>query len=285
MDASSCVMGMKRFVFRWGTPAIIWSDNDANYLGAEKQLSEYIENWNTIIIAVEFDHKSIKLMFNPPSAPHQGGTLESLVRSFKRLPFIILGTRFHIDELVNTVFCHVEYALISRPLTSVSADPSDLGAITLNHFLISNQATAIPSFVGVDNVNHRKRYARAKSFAKNFWSRWIKEYVRALNRRFKWQTTAKQHLKTGDLFWVVEETNPSGYYPPARIIKLRYGSKCPVHVYLIARTPDCEIIIESPNLLNNRSLQKPFNNHPLSLKVLLPFGRSLGYLVIRPLDE
>ena len=64
----------------------------------------------------------------------------------------------------------------------------------------------------------------AQSYANAIWSRWIKEYVPALNRRSKWQTPADHHLKTGDLVWVVEETNPRGYYPTARITELRYGS-------------------------------------------------------------
>ena len=46
-----------------------------------------------------------------------------------------------------------------------------------------------------------------------------------LNRRSKWQTPAEQHLKTGDLVWIVEETNPRGYYPTVRIVELSYGSE------------------------------------------------------------
>ena len=43
MDASSCVMGVERFVSRRGTPAIIWSDNGTNFVGTEKELRENIE--------------------------------------------------------------------------------------------------------------------------------------------------------------------------------------------------------------------------------------------------
>ena len=50
------------------------------------------------------------------------------------------------------------------------------------------------------------------------------EYVQTLNRRSKWQTPAEQHLKTVDLVWIIEETNPRGYYPNARIVQLGYGS-------------------------------------------------------------
>ena len=66
--------------------------------------------------------------------------------------------------------------------------------------------------------------ARAQSYANAIWSRWIREYVPTLSRRSKWQTPSEQHLKTGDLVWIVEETIPRGYYPTAQIEDLRYGS-------------------------------------------------------------
>ena len=71
MDASSCVMGVEWFVYRQGTPAIIWSDNGTDFVGAQKELRENIERWSAINIAKEFAHKGIKWRFNPPSAPHK----------------------------------------------------------------------------------------------------------------------------------------------------------------------------------------------------------------------
>ena len=84
-----------------------------------------------------------------------------LVRSFKRVLYTILGTRRLTDEVLNTTFILVDSSINSRPLTPVSADPFDLGAITPNHFLLGNQAPGIPSFIGVDEFDHRRRYARA----------------------------------------------------------------------------------------------------------------------------
>ena len=73
MDTSSCVMGVKRFVSRRCTPAITWSDNGTNFIGAEKEYRECTGKWNTHNTAAELAHKSIKWRFNPPSAPNQGG--------------------------------------------------------------------------------------------------------------------------------------------------------------------------------------------------------------------
>ena len=97
-------------------------------------------------------------------------------------------------------------------------------AITPNHFLLGENSTGISSFVGNNEYDHRKRYACAQSYANAIWSRCIREYVPTLNRRSQWQIPAEQHLKTADLFWIVEETNPRGYYSNARIVELRYGS-------------------------------------------------------------
>ena len=207
LDASSCVMGLERLLARRGTPAIIWSDSGTNLVDAEKELRENIEKWNTINIAVELAHKGMKWKINPPSAPDQGGIWEKLARRFKCVVYTIVGTRCW-----NTFFL-VEHALNSRPLTPVSADPSNLGTLTPNHFLLYNQASSLPFIIGVD-----------ESYASAICCFWVKEFVPTLNRRSKWRTPAEQHLKTGDLVWVVEETNPSGYYPTARFTELRYGS-------------------------------------------------------------
>ena len=181
MDTSSCVMGVERFVSSRGTPAMIWSDNGTNFIGAEKELRESIEKWNVVNIATELAHKCIKWRFNPPSAPHQVGVWERLVRSFKRVLYTILGTRRLTDEVLHTTFCLVENALYSRPLTPVSADPCDLNALTPNHFLLGEYSIGIPSVVGNNEFDHRKRYARAQSSANAIWSRWIREYVLTLN--------------------------------------------------------------------------------------------------------
>ena len=148
MDTSSCVMGVEWFVSRRGTPAMIWSDNGTNIIGAEKELRESIEKWNVVNIAAELAHKGIKWKFNPPSAPHQGGIGYRLLRSFKRVLYTIIGTRRLTDEVLHTIFCLVKHALNSRPLTPVSADPCNLNTITPNHFLLGEYSTGIPPLVG-----------------------------------------------------------------------------------------------------------------------------------------
>ena len=210
---------------RRARPAMISSENGTNFIGAEKELRKSTEKWNFVNIATELAHKGIKWRFNPPSAPHQVGIWERLVRSFKRVLYTILGTRGLTDEVLHTTFCLVENALNSRPLTPVSADPCDLNALTPNHFILGEYSTGITSLMGNNGLDLRKHYVRAQSYANAICSRWIRTYVPTLNRRSKWQTRAEQHLKTADLVWIVEETKPRCYYPTARIVEFRYGSE------------------------------------------------------------
>ena len=46
LDASSCVMGIDRSIFRRGEPSIICSDNGTNFVGTDKEFLVCLENWN-----------------------------------------------------------------------------------------------------------------------------------------------------------------------------------------------------------------------------------------------
>ena len=121
LDTSSCVMGIERFIARRGTPSTIWSDNDTNFVGAEKKLLACIKSWNGMAPTI-FAHKGITWKFKPPGAPHHGGSWERLVRSVKRMLYDILGSRRVTEEVLGTTLCLVEQALNSRPITPVSTD-------------------------------------------------------------------------------------------------------------------------------------------------------------------
>ncbi len=169
--------------------------------------------------------KGIRWKFNPPAAPHHGGSWERLVRSFERVFYAVVGSRRLTDEILSTTFCLVEQVLNARPLSPASADPNDLTALTPNHFLLGRSVASPSGIPLTDNdFNHRKRDVTAQSYANAERSRWLKEYVPGLQMRTKWNSSAPQKLNSGDLVWVVESTSPRGFYPMARIVSLRYGA-------------------------------------------------------------
>ena len=223
LDTSACVMGIERFIARRGTPSVIWSDNGTNFVGAEKKIIKSIKNWNEQAPAI-LVHKRITWKFNPPATPHQGGSWERLVRSCKRVFYAILGNQKVTEDVLVTTFCLVEQTLNARPLTPVSSDPCDFDALCPNHFLLGRPSSCLPSISpSIDDFDHRKRFARAQAYANAIWSRWLKEYVPSLNQRGKWHSDSSQHLKPGDLVWIVDPTHPRGYYSTARVESLNYG--------------------------------------------------------------
>ena len=106
--------------------------------------------------------------------------------------------------------------------------------------------------------DHRKRDARAQSYASAIWPRCIREYVPTLNGRSKWWAPAEQHLVTSDLVWVVEETNSRCYCPTARFMELLYGSDS------VARSAVLRLSTVSP--------VSPLVKHTRFLKFLFPGG-------------
>ena len=90
-------MEIEQFASLKGTPTMIWSDNDTNFIGGEKDLRENIEERNTLSIAAELAHKGIKWRFKPPRASQQGGFWERLVQNFKSVLYAVLDARRLID--------------------------------------------------------------------------------------------------------------------------------------------------------------------------------------------
>ena len=222
LDTSSCVMGIERFIACHCTPSTIWSDSGTNFVGVENELLACIKSCNGMAPTV-FALKGVAWKFNPPGAPHHGSSWEHLFRSVKRVLYDILGSRRVTEEVLGTMFCLVEQALSSRPITPVSTDSRDLEALPPNHFLLGQDATSFPSLLPGEHLDHKKRYVLAQSYANAIWSRWLREYVPSLNKRVKWHTHSDSTLKTCDLVWVIEPDSPRGYYPIARIVKLQDG--------------------------------------------------------------
>ena len=167
--------------------------------------------------------KNTKWKFYPPSAPHDGGVGERLVRSPKDTFYAILDNLRLTDEVFSTTFCIVEQSLNACPLVPASADLTELEALTPNHFLLGIAGSSLPSLANCD-FDHCKRFDRAHAYSDAIWNQLLEEYVPFLNSRTKWRSTSNRDRKTDDLVWIVEPTNPKRDYPIARVVKLNFGS-------------------------------------------------------------
>jgi hypothetical protein len=136
LDTSSFICCLDRFMNRRGVPATLHSDNGTNFVGAQRQLAECLDNLNQSAIISHLNRKMTKWYFNPPAAPHFGGVWERMVRAAKEALVAVLGKQRLTDELLITTLTHIENVLNSRKLTPPSEDPADPEALTPNHLLL-----------------------------------------------------------------------------------------------------------------------------------------------------
>ncbi|XP_078347341.1 uncharacterized protein LOC144632548 [Oculina patagonica] len=163
LDTNSCLMALRRMIFKRGKPANIWSDNGTNFVGAEKELREAVKRLDSERIGDQLSADGVQWHFNPPSSPHFGGVWERLVQSAKRALKAVAGKQCVNDETLLTFMAEVESLLNGRPLTHVSTDHRDEEALTPNHFLLGRANPNFPPDVVNDrDLCSRKRWKHAQ---------------------------------------------------------------------------------------------------------------------------
>lgn len=130
MDTDSFFMSFRRFQSRRGRPHTLLSDQWTNFRG-ESELKAGFED-----MAEDLKNRlapyQVCFQFNPPNAPHFGGTWEWEVRSFKTALNTTLRAQTVSDEVFSTVLTEIEAVLNSKPLGYVSTDVADVDPVTPN---------------------------------------------------------------------------------------------------------------------------------------------------------
>ena len=135
LDADSCLLPLRRFFSRRGKPRYLFSDNGANFVGSCREIRKKFQLAEKRL-GERLSAQDIEWHFNPSAAPHMGGVWKQLVQNVKQYLAVVLGSQVLTDEVLNTAFTEVQLIVNSRPLTHVSTDPTDMGALTPNHLLL-----------------------------------------------------------------------------------------------------------------------------------------------------
>ena len=150
LGTDSFINELRRFIARRRPPSDIYSDNGTNFVGADRELKQGLEEWNQSQISDYLSQKDIQWHFNPAASPQFGGIWERLVQSCKKALKVVLHGQVVTHEVLETAFAETEALVNSRPLTEVNSDDSGLEAITPNHFLISCANRVLPCDVFSD---------------------------------------------------------------------------------------------------------------------------------------
>ena len=181
----------------------------------------------------------IEWVFNPPAAPHFGGSWERLVQIFKLSLYKVIGSRTLSDDILWTLVCEIESNMNSGPLTNVPSEINDPLPLTPNHFLLERASLNYPpGLFESQKVAVSRSWKSAQELASHSWNRFLREYIPNQQTRSKWKKTS-ENLKVNDLVWLLEDFTPRGLWPLAKVIEIYPGSDGVVR-FVRLRTPHGE---------------------------------------------
>lgn len=218
LNTSSCIIAIRNFICRRGTPREFYSDNGTNFVCAEKEIREAVREIDKNELIRVFTTTITKWNFIPPSSPHMGGAWERLVRSVKNVFYSISHIRTPSDELLRGMLAEVENIINSRPLVYVPIEHENAEAITPNHLLLCSSNGMKPLATYDDSgVALKQNWLASQQYAEMFWRKWVKEYLPSLTLRTKWYEKTKP-LQVGDLVIVVDPSSPRNVWPRGKIV-------------------------------------------------------------------
>lgn len=227
LSSKAFLNALDRFVSRRGFCRYLYCDNGTNFVGGSRELKELRtlflnQNMDDQIVRTCAD-AHIQFVHIPPRSPHFVGLWEAAVKSAKHHLYRVLSAATLTYEELTTITAKIEASLNSRPLTPLSSDPSDFGALTPGHFLIGSPLSAIvePDLTHL-NVNRLDRYQKLRQLYQHFWQRWQKEYISELQQRGKWKTLSN-NVTVNTLVLIADEGVPPQNWILGRIIEVHPG--------------------------------------------------------------
>ena len=206
MDTDSFIQALRRFIARRGNIRILHCINGSNFVGTQRELAKAFQ---------EMDHQKIQHFLenlgsdyiiwhrNPPAASHMGGVWQKQIRSAQNILMSLLVThgRSLNDESLRTLFAETEAILNSRPLTvETLGDVKSEQPLSPNNILTMKTKVVMPppgEFVRVDEFS-RRHWRCVQHIANEFWQRWKKEFLSALQFRQKWNKNRREFV-IGDI--------------------------------------------------------------------------------------
>ncbi|XP_041784360.1 uncharacterized protein LOC121602553 isoform X2 [Anopheles merus] len=220
LSTDSCIFAIRNFTARKGLPLEFVSDRGTNFVGASRELKEAAALIDVDRLMAEFVQPGTKWVFNPPAAPHFGGSWERLIQSIKKTLASFDLPHHPTDELLRARLSEVELIVNSRPLTEIPLEDEAESPLTPNHFILGSSNGSKPPLPFDDSTpSVRKSWKSAQQFADMFWKRWVIEYLPTLTKRSRWYKQTKP-LDEGDLVLVADGNNPRNCWPRGRIVKV-----------------------------------------------------------------
>ena len=227
LTSEAFIACLRRFVARRGKPSLILSDHGTNFIGANRELKEFVDflkHQRTQGAISEFcSTQHMQWKFIPEHAPHFGGLWEAAVKSMKtHLKRIVSSVKLTFEEF-TTVLTQIEACLNSRPLVPLSCDDDGIDVLTPGHFLIGRPLESLPDpAFSYRSVSLLRRWHLCQNLVRHFWQRWSSDYLSSLRKFTKWHYPSR-NASIGDIVILQEDNLVPAKWPLAKIIEVHPG--------------------------------------------------------------
>lgn len=216
LDSDAFLMSLHQFISRRGKPYELLCDNGTNFVGGAREIWEAFTSIARHLQA-QLAEQQIQFQFNPPSAPHFGGTWEREVKAVKTTLQAILREQVVPESVLLTVLVEVEGMLNAKPLGYLSSDVADPDPITPSLLLMGRHDSSLPqALYDSSNLLARRQWRHSQVLANHFWSAFTRHYFPTLQERQKWRTDRKE-LAVNQVVLIVDSQLPRAFWPVGRV--------------------------------------------------------------------
>ena len=214
---------LRRFMAIRGQPSVIVSDNGTQFVGAEKELRAMVEGWNKDELRDFCAERNTEWRFVTPSAPHQNGCAEALVKSCKIAIHKAVGSQVLTPFELLTCLTDVANLVNQRPIGRIPNDPDDGRYLSPNDILLGRASNTTPQGPFRSSQNPRHRVEFVQKIVDSFWKCWHRDVFPLLVPRRKWNTE-KRNIRVDDVVMISDHNAVRGKWTIGRVIHVYPGS-------------------------------------------------------------
>ena len=215
LTADAFINGLRCLIAIRGPVQKLFSDQGTNFIGASNELKSELQE------RLPRTFEDCEFIFNTPHASHAGGVWErqvGTVKSVLKATMALHPGRLD-DSSLRTFLYEVMSIVNSRPITTISQDPTSPKPLSPNNVLTMKSRAPTPPkgpFLKED-IFLRKRWRRVQYLLEQFWCRWRREYVSEIAKRSKWHTP-RRNLHQDDIVLIVDEGSPRNEWNMGRVL-------------------------------------------------------------------
>ena len=145
-----------------------YSDNGSTFQATSKALPDLLKSPE---LKNALRKKGIRWEVIPCYVPRRGGSLEAMIKQFKRILLRISKTAAHKPSLIKliTYYSSAARAVNERPITSWNEDPKDYTVVTSTSLLSPGFDPYTPVRIAHKLDHLRRDYQFSVALAERFW--------------------------------------------------------------------------------------------------------------------